>query len=58
MANKFEEIKQLVENVDVDAVKAYKGNKAAGVRVRRFATEVSKLARELRTETLELASQD
>lgn len=53
--NKFQEIKELVANMESDADKFYeKKNKAAGVRLRRDLQRLKILAQEGRTEVLEV----
>lgn len=53
---KFEELKTLVnsEELDGDVSKAYRGNKAAGVRVRKAMQEAKVLAQETREEMLSI----
>lgn len=45
---KFEKLKELLENASADVDKTANGNKAAAVRVRKVLQEVKKLAQELR----------
>jgi len=52
--NKYEEIKQLVEELDNDSKKAYIGNKAAGIRLRAGFQKLKALAQEGRAEITEL----
>ena len=56
MENSFEKIKSLVSGMEVDAEKAYSGNKAAGVRLRKSSMELRELCKSLKKETLELSS--
>lgn len=52
---KFEEIKNLVNSLEEDVTKFYeKGNKAAGVRIRKSMQELKTLAQELRLNVQEL----
>jgi hypothetical protein len=45
----FSQIKELVEEAELDAIKFYeRGNKAAGVRLRKTMQEIKGLAQELR----------
>lgn len=47
----FNEIKQLVEEVEKDAIKFYeRGNKSAGIRLRKAMQEIKGLAHNLRIE--------
>ena len=51
----FNEIKQLVEEAEMDAIKFYeRGNKAAGVRLRKSMQEIKGLAQDLRLEVNEV----
>ena len=51
----FNEIKQLVEEAELDAIKFYeRGNKAAGVRLRKTMQEIKGLAQDLRLEVNEV----
>jgi ribonuclease HI len=43
----FEELKKLVESLQIDVVKNASGNKSAGVRARKGLRELKKLASEL-----------
>ena len=43
----FEELKKLVESIQVDIVKNASGNKSAGVRARKGLREVKKVASEI-----------
>jgi hypothetical protein len=46
---KFEEIKNLINSLEEDVIKFYeKGNKAAGVRIRKSMQEIKTMAQELR----------
>jgi hypothetical protein len=52
---KFEEIKNLINSLDEDVIKFYeKGNKAAGVRIRKSMQDLKTLAQELRLNVQEL----
>jgi hypothetical protein len=52
---KFEEIKNLINSLDEDVVKFYeKGNKAAGVRIRKSMQDLKTMAQELRLNVQEL----
>lgn len=51
----FNEIKQLVEEAELDAIKFYeRGNKAAGVRLRKAMQDIKGLAHSLRLEVNEI----
>ena len=54
--NKYEEIKQLVEELDNDSKKAYMGNKTAGTRLRAGFQKLKALAQEGRAEITALKS--
>ena len=47
LVEKFEELKTLVESLQVDVVKNASGNKSAGVRARKALREVKKIASEI-----------
>ena len=49
----LEQIKELTEQLSVDTVKFYKGNKSAGTRARKTAQDLKALLQSLRTEILE-----
>jgi hypothetical protein len=49
----IELIKVKTEELSVDTVKFYKGNKSAGTRARKLAQELKSLLQTLRTEILE-----
>jgi len=50
---KFQEVKDLILSTEVDAGKFFeKGNKAAGVRLRRVLQEVKQLSHEVRKQVL------
>jgi hypothetical protein len=52
--SKFDQLKSLIESVESDYSKFNeKGNKAAGVRVRKTMQDVKKLAQEIRVEVSE-----
>jgi flagellar biosynthesis/type III secretory pathway protein FliH len=52
---KFEEIKNLINSLEEDVAKFYeKGNKAAGVRIRKSMQDLKTLAQELRLNVQEL----
>lgn len=49
--SKFNELKSLLESVEADHTKfVEKGNKAAGVRVRKAMQDIKKLAQDIRVE--------
>ena len=51
----FNQIKQLVEEAEQDAIKFYeRGNKAAGVRLRKTMQDIKGLAQDLRLEVNEV----
>ncbi|AQQ72310.1 hypothetical protein SMSP2_02693 [Limihaloglobus sulfuriphilus] len=52
----FETLKQLVEAIEDDVLKAEGGNNAAGTRVRKQMQEVKKAAQDIRAKILELRS--
>lgn len=57
--DKFTELEQLVANMKEDVIKFYdKGNKAAGVRVRKSLQDVKALAQEIRKQVSEKNSED
>jgi uncharacterized membrane protein len=47
LVDKYEELKTLVETMQVDLVKNASGNKSAGVRTRKTLREIKKLASEI-----------
>ena len=49
----IEQIKSLTEEINVNIIKFYKGNKSAGTRARKLAQDVKALLQTLRTEILE-----
>ena len=52
--NKFMELVGLMNTAGTEAMKFYdKGNKSAGVRLRKFRQDVKKLAQDVREEVLE-----
>ncbi|WP_426587930.1 histone H1 [Mucilaginibacter sp. R-33] len=52
---KFQELKELVDAIEQDAVRFYeKGNKAAGTRLRNGLQQIKVLATEVRKEVVEL----
>ncbi len=54
MSTHYEQIKQLILESEADVVKFYeKGNKSAGVRIRRSMQNVKTLAQELRKDVLD-----
>ncbi len=50
----FEALKQLLADTEPDVIKAERGNKAAGTRVRKAMQDVKKLAQEVRVKVLEI----
>ena len=50
----FDRLKQAIADCEPDLMKAEKGNKAAGTRVRKSMQDVKKIAQEVRTKVLEL----
>jgi hypothetical protein len=51
MADRFQELKSLIDSFEQDFAKFYdKQNKAAGVRVRKHMQDLRKLAQDIRTE--------
>lgn len=55
--NKYEEFIKKVEESATDAIKFYdKGNKAAGVRLRKFMQEIKTLAQECRNEVTAISN--
>ena len=56
---RYHQLKQLVESFEKDFEKFYvKGNKAAGVRVRKHMQELRQLAQDIRAEIQELKRND
>lgn len=52
----FNQLKELINEVEADAVKFYdKNNKAAGVRVRKAMQEIKKIAQDVRLDVSEKA---
>ena len=52
----FNQIKEVLENVEADAIKFYdKKNKAAGTRVRKAMQDIKKLAQDVRLDVSEKA---
>jgi hypothetical protein len=49
----LEKIKELTEQLSVDATKFYKGNKSAGTRARKTAQELKSLLQSFRSEILD-----
>ena len=49
----IEQIKSLTEELNVNIIKFYRGNKSAGTRARKLAQDVKALLQTLRTEILE-----
>ena len=47
LVEKYEELKTLVETIQIDIVKNASGNKSAGVRARKSLRELKKIASEL-----------
>lgn len=55
MEKKFEQLKALIHLAEEDMVKFYKkGNKSAGIRLRRNLKEVKDITSEIRKEVLEM----
>ena len=54
----YEQLKQLVADVDEDIRKAEGGNKAAGTRVRKSMQDVKNVAQDIRKQVLEFRSSD
>jgi histone H1-like protein Hc1 len=54
----YEQLKQLVADVEEDIRKAEGGNKAAGTRVRKSMQDVKNIAQEIRKQVLELRGSD
>ncbi|MAG26402.1 histone H1 [Candidatus Pacearchaeota archaeon] len=53
--NKWEQVVKLVNELKVDATKTYtKGNRSAGLRLRKGLMQLRELAKECRAETLNL----
>ena len=52
----YEQLKQLVRDVEDDIIKAQAGNKAAGTRVRKTMQEIKQTAQTLRIKILESRS--
>ncbi len=54
----YEELKQLVAEIETDINKAEGGNKAAGTRVRKQMQTIKQAAQTVRNKVLELRSED
>lgn len=52
------QLKKLVESVNVDFEKSIKGNKAAGVRARKTLLEIQRLCKPLRAEVMDHRAKD
>ena len=52
LVEQYEELKTLVETLQVDVVKNASGNKSAGIRARKSLRELKKLAAEIVKESL------
>jgi hypothetical protein len=53
--NKWEQVVELINNLKVDATKSYtKGNKSAGLRLRKGLKQLRELVKECRQETLDM----
>jgi hypothetical protein len=52
----FDRLKALITETENDLIKAEKGNKAAGTRVRKAMQELKKIAQEVRVEILQTRS--
>jgi len=50
----YERLKEVVASAEEDVIKADKGNKAAGTRVRKIMQDVKKSAQDVRNKVLEL----
>lgn len=56
---KFEELKNLIAAIEVDAEKFYtKGNSAAGTRVRKGMQDLKNLAQQIRSEVQDLKNKE
>jgi len=53
----YERLKEVVVSAEEDVIKADKGNKAAGTRVRKIMQDVKKAAQDVRNKVLELRQQ-
>jgi len=54
----YEELKKLVEEIELDVAKAYGGNKAAGTRVRKQMQAVKQAAQAVRNRILEIRTSE
>ena len=54
----YEQLKQMIADVEEDIRKAEGGNKAAGTRVRKSMQDVKNVAQEIRKQVLELRGTD
>ncbi|MFG0256801.1 MAG: histone H1 [Phycisphaerales bacterium JB043] len=54
----YEQLKQIIADVEEDIRKAEGGNKAAGTRVRKSMQDVKNVAQEIRKQVLELRGND
>ncbi|MBL7141394.1 MAG: histone H1 [Planctomycetes bacterium] len=53
----YERLKEVVASAEEDVIRADKGNKAAGTRVRKSMQDVKKAAQDVRNKVLELRQQ-
>lgn len=57
--NRYNELKQLLDDLQPDLIKFYeKGNKAAGTRARKILQKLKRKAQEIRIEIIELRDQN
>lgn len=54
----FEQLKILIAQSEADLIKAQRGNRAAGTRLRKTMQDVKKLAQQVRVEVLEIRDAD
>jgi hypothetical protein len=59
MSNRFNQLKELVEDAQEDVTKFYeKGNKAAGTRVRKAMQELKQVAQDIRVEIQDIKNNE
>lgn len=55
---KYEALKQIIANMEVDVQKFYKGNAAAGTRVRKALQDLKRAAQDFRIEVQEIKKKE
>jgi hypothetical protein len=56
--NEYQNLKQLLADIEPDVIKAFAGNKAAGTRVRKAMQDIKAAAQVIREKVLEARSDD